>query len=95
MPAISSFAKYSRRRRPNSLTSAWLVLLALSLASTLLTLMKSPDVLIAGGILLLALIKARVILARYLDLVESPGWLRGFTMVLTGFSVVIFALYLI
>ena len=95
MSATSSFAKYSRRRRPNSLTGAWLALLALSLASTLLTLMKTPDALIAGGILLLALIKARVILARYLDLAESPGWLRGFTLVLTGFSAVIFALYLI
>jgi hypothetical protein len=49
----------------------------------------------AGGILLLALIKARVILARYLDLSQSPAWLRGFTIVLTGFSILIFALYLI
>jgi len=49
----------------------------------------------AAGILLLALIKTRVILARYLDLAQSPAWLRGFTLVLTAFAVVIFVLYLI
>lgn len=54
-----------------------------------------PAAVMGGGILLLALIKTRVILAQYLDLANSPAWLRGFTMVLTGFSVLIFALYLI
>ncbi|MCG7520968.1 cytochrome C oxidase subunit IV family protein [Ruegeria sp. Ofav3-42] len=95
MPTASPFPKYSNRRFPNALTSTWLSLLALSLATALLTLLSAPPELVGAGILILALIKARVILARYLDLAESPAWLCGFTMVLTGFSVVIFALYLI
>ncbi|KIC38770.1 nitric oxide reductase F protein [Ruegeria sp. ANG-R] len=77
------------------MTRAWLSLLALSFASALLTMLHAPAELIGAGILLLALIKARVILARYLDLIQSPSWLRGFTMVLTGFAILVFALYLL
>ncbi len=76
------------------MTRAWLGLLALSLASALLTLLHSPKV-VAAGVLVLALIKTRLILALYLDLAHSPNWLRGFTMVLTIFSLLIFGLYLI
>lgn len=53
-----------------------------------------PEI-VGGGVLLLALFKARIILARYLDLETSPAWLSGFTMVLSGFAAVIFALYLV
>ncbi len=95
MPAASSCSKYGRRRLPNPLTQAWLALLALSVASALLTLLPVPPALLGGGILALALAKSRIILARYLDLAASPAWLRGFTMVLTGFALLIFALYLI
>ena len=95
MPATSSFSKYSRRRRPDLLTGAWLALLVLSLASALLTMLPILPELAGGGILLLALAKARVILARYLDLAESPAWLRGFTIVLSGFTILVFVLYLI
>lgn len=91
----SSLAKNSRQRSLNPLTQAWLGLLALSAVSALLTLIGAPTAVIAGGIVLLALIKARVILKHYLDLENSQSWLRGFTMVLTGFSAVIFALYLV
>lgn len=79
----------------NNLTRAWLALLGLSLGSAVLTMIPLPSAVLGGGILLLALMKARVILARYLDLEVSPGWLRGFTMVLTGFAVLIFCLYLV
>ena len=95
MPLTSSFSKYSRRRPPDFLTFAWLALLALSFASALLTKLALPPQIVGGGILLLALAKARVILARYLDLADSPAWLRGFTIVLTGFSILVFALYLV
>jgi hypothetical protein len=95
MPQPSSLTKEPRQGPPNPLTQAWLALLALSVGSALLTLIGAPTAIIAGGILLLALIKARVILKHYLDLESSQSWLRGFTMVLTGFSVVIFALYLV
>ena len=94
MPLSSSRSKYGRRRRPDPLTRAWLGLLALSLTSALLTLLHSPQI-AAAGVLVLALIKTRLILAQYLDLAHSPNWLRGFTMVLTIFSLLIFGLYLI
>ncbi|NOE24639.1 cytochrome C oxidase subunit IV family protein [Ruegeria sp. HKCCD6157] len=95
MAQPSSLTNSSHQRSPNSLTQAWLGLLALSVGSALLTLIGAPSAIIAGGILLLALIKASVILKHYLDLENSQSWLRGFTMVLTGFSVVVFALYLV
>ena len=95
MAVASSRSKYGRRRRPDPLTRAWLGLLALSLASALVTLTDVPPALLGGAILVLALIKSRIILARYLDLAASPAWLRGFTLVLTVFSVLIFGLYLI
>ncbi|WP_424830706.1 cytochrome C oxidase subunit IV family protein [Ruegeria sp.] len=95
MPTSSSFPKYSRRRHPNPLTRAWLTLLALSVVSALLTVLPISPAFLAGGILILALVKCRVILASYLDLAASPSWLRGFSMVLTAYTFVIFALYLI
>ncbi len=95
MPTASSFQKYSRRRLPSPLTRAWLTLIALSVASAILTLTQLPPKAIGAGILILALGKSRIILARYLDLAKSPAWLRGFMMVLISFAVVVFALYLI
>ncbi|MGV6847259.1 MAG: cytochrome C oxidase subunit IV family protein [Marinibacterium sp.] len=95
MPQTSSFPKYSRRRRPSRLAIAWASLIALSLASALLTIAPLYPEVVGGGVLLLALFKARIILARYLNLEHSPAWLRGFTMVLSGFAAVIFALYLV
>ncbi len=95
MSIASSFSKYSRRRLPNPLTRAWLTLLALSLASAVLTMLPAPPTLPAAGILILALVKARIILARYLELAKSSAWLRGFTTVLIAFTTLIFGLYLI
>ena len=95
MQSPPSISEYSRRRHPDRLTVAWSALIGLSLASTGLTVFPLASNLIGGGILLLALFKARIILARYLELENSPGWLRGFTMVLCGFSAVIFVLYLV
>ncbi|CUH47615.1 hypothetical protein RUA4292_01786 [Ruegeria atlantica] len=93
MSQASSFFKCARQRLPNSLPRAWLTLLALSLVSALLTMLPVLPELLGAGILILALIKARVILALYLDLAKSQVWLRGFTAVLTGFVLVIFSLY--
>ncbi|SLN53310.1 cytochrome C oxidase subunit IV family protein [Ruegeria meonggei] len=85
----------SCRTGSDHLVVAWLGLLILSLASALVTMAPVPPAALGAGILMLALIKTRVILARYLDLAGSPAWLRGFTMVLTCFSAAIFGLYLI
>ena len=95
MPTPSSFQKYSRRRLPNSLTRAWLALLALSIASATLTQLPISAKFLGACILILALAKSRIILARYLELATSPAWLRGFTVMLTGFALTVFSLYLI
>ncbi len=95
MRATSSVPKYSRRRRPNALARAWLALLALSVASALMTVLTVSPKLSGAGILTLALVKCWIIFAHYLDLAASPAWLRGFVSVLTIFVITIFALYLI
>lgn len=95
MPASSSRSKYGCRRLPNTLSRAWLTLIALSVASAILTLTPLSPKILGAGILILALAKSRIILAQFLDLATSPAWLRGFTMVLTAFALLIFALYLI
>ncbi len=95
MLQTSSSPQYSNRRRPSRLAIAWVSLIALSFASALLTIVPVHPEIVGGGVLLLALFKARIILARYLDLETSPAWLSGFTMVLSGFAAVIFALYLV
>lgn len=83
-----------------SITRAWLILLALSAASTFVSLnvtLQRPDAIpFLGGvvILLLAWAKARLIAARYLDLAEAPGYLRGFSLVLALFMAALLGLYL-
>lgn len=67
------------------LTATWRVLIALSLASTGLAALVSSGQsgrLALGAILLLAWIKAHLILKTYLGLGRSPRILRGFDMVL-------------
>ncbi len=91
----SSGPRYTRQRLPDRLTIAWLGLLALSLTTALLTTLPLSPKFIGAGILFLALAKARIILARYLDLAQSPAWLRGFTAVLTVFTLLLLGLYLI
>jgi len=78
-----------------SLTQAWGLLIALSLSSAALTALALPPKVVGGVILLLALVKSRIILARYLDLMHAPGWLRGFTLSVTLFTLVLFGLSLI
>ncbi|WP_170783289.1 cytochrome C oxidase subunit IV family protein [Ruegeria lacuscaerulensis] len=95
MSALSSCSKYGRRRLLNPLTRTWVALLALTVASALLIPLPIPRSALAAAILLLALIKSRLILARYLDLAHSPAWLRGFSFGLICFAVVLFGLYLI
>lgn len=82
------------------ITRAWLLLLALSAASTAvsfnITTPLSAQVPLLGGvvILLLAWAKARIIAARYLELAQAPGYLRGFSLVLALFMAALLGLYL-
>ncbi|MFX0542103.1 cytochrome C oxidase subunit IV family protein [Roseovarius sp. S4756] len=85
-------------KRPDILTRAWLTLLILSGVSTVAAaaITAGYDARIAGGIVLfLALMKARVILSRYLGLSEAPSWRRGFNLSLTLFMLGALGLYLI
>lgn len=77
-----------------SLLKTWLGLTGLSLLAAAVTLANLPRWFIAAAILLLALLKARLILARYLDLVRAPGWLAGATLVLAIWTLLAFAIYL-
>jgi hypothetical protein len=48
-----------------------------------------------AAILAQALVKARVILARYLGLDAAPSWLSGFTTVLGLWALLMLGLYLV
>lgn len=80
----------------NRLARAWLVLIAFSAASALLTTGILPlSSRIAGLCLLtLACAKARVILADYLGLRVSAAWLSGFTTVIAIYVAALAAFFL-
>jgi len=83
---------------PNLLLRAWSWLICLSAGSALVSvaLAQGAQRQVAGVVVvLLALTKARIILARYLGLAQAPGWLRGFTWVIGLFCLLILLLYLI
>lgn len=61
-------------------TKAWVLLLALSAASTALAASGLAGAALALPILTLAGLKAHVILRDYLGLASAPGWLRGFDL---------------
>ena len=75
----------------------WAWLLALSLLSTLAARLVTAgtDAPAVGAlILVLAWLKARLILARYLGLAAAPFWGRGFGMVLAAYMIGLLVLYL-
>jgi hypothetical protein len=61
-------------------TKAWAWLLTLSAASTALAASGLAGPALALPILMLAGLKAHVILRDYLGLSVAPGWLRGFDL---------------
>jgi hypothetical protein len=63
-------------------TRAWILLLVLSGISTALAASGLGGGGIAAGLLLLAGLKAHVILSDYLGLSAAPAWLRGFDLAL-------------
>jgi len=76
---------------------AWVLLLVLALASTFLALPWLWNIwpTVAGsGVLVLAWLKARVVLARYLGLAAAPTWQRGFDISLGLFCLLLLVLYL-
>lgn len=77
---------------------AWGCLIALSLASTLLSLpglWAHWPVVTGIAILVLAWLKARIILSQYLGLAAVPSWRRGFDFALALLCLLLLGLYLV
>jgi nitric oxide reductase NorF protein len=90
MTQTRSWSKY--------LAGAWLWLVGFSLAAALMAAAMAnglPRPAAGAAILVLALLKARVILARYLGLVSAPPWLSGFTWVIGLWALLMLGLYLV
>ncbi|WP_424943588.1 cytochrome C oxidase subunit IV family protein [Aliiroseovarius crassostreae] len=78
-----------------ALTRAFLTLIALSVTTTVLTeLRPQAGMGFVALVLILAGLKARVILMDYLDLRSAPKWQRGFNAFLVVFLLTGFGLYL-
>ncbi len=75
-----------------ALTRAWGALVGLSLLAAAFS-AGLPTRMAAPAIVLLALLKARLILSVYLDLQSAPAWRQGFAMVLVLFCALVLALY--
>lgn len=81
-----------------TLFRAWGALIVLSLGSTVLSMIDFPGhwMAVAGAvILILAWIKARIVLARYMGLARAPAWRRGFDICLGLFAALLIGLYLV
>ncbi len=83
--------------RAHSLIWAWGWRLAMSAVTTLVTLAPpavAPRAVVGGTVLVLAGVKARLILTQYLGLRASPFWRGSFTLAVSIFLLAAFALYL-
>ena len=79
-------------------TRAWLTLLTLSAATVLATLLialPAAQSAVGAVVLLLSVLKARIILSRYLGLWQAPTWLSGFGWVLAFYFLLLLGLYLL
>ena len=83
---------------PQKLHIAWVSLIGLSIMSTALTFPALATYWpTASGlsVLVLAWLKARIILARYLGLATAPRWQSGFNRALGAVFLAFMALYLV
>ena len=77
---------------------AWLWLMTLSAGSAVVAEFVAHGMnrsAAGAAILILALAKSRIILARYLMLDQAPAWLRGFVTVLALYGIGLMGLYLV
>jgi Prokaryotic Cytochrome C oxidase subunit IV len=65
-----------------SLTQTWTLLVALSVLTAAVTMLDPARPVLALGVLVLAGMKARLILGRYLRLNTAPAWQKGFDLAL-------------
>ncbi|MFV0368837.1 MAG: cytochrome C oxidase subunit IV family protein [Hyphomicrobiaceae bacterium] len=81
-----------------TLTYAWIALVGLSIATTALTMVNAHGnlrKLLVAGVLAIAAVKARIILTRYLNLVQSRFWTRVFDIVGAVFFVLLYGIFLV
>ncbi len=81
-----------------TLLTTWIWLITLSGGSAVVAYLTTHSIdrrLTGTIILVLALVKARLILSRFLGLSQAPAWLAGFTWVIGLVSVLILGLYLV
>ena len=81
-----------------TLILGWAMLIGFSAVSTLLSVLPMSSQwrpVVGALVLLLAWLKARVILSRYLGLSQAPFWARGFGITLGVFCIGLMGLYLI
>jgi len=79
-----------------SLTRAFLTLVGLSVATTLLAeRVPGAGYLFVAAVLILSGLKGRIILTHYLGLAQAPSFKGGFTAFLVAFIGLAFALYAI
>ena len=80
-----------------SLISSWLILIALSAATALVTVSEPTTgqvrTIMSALVLIFAGLKARIILARYLGLGRSRFWMAGFDGAIGFFLILAFAIY--
>jgi cytochrome c oxidase subunit IV len=79
-----------------AMIEAWVLLVVLSASTTALTFIEMSGrsrMIIAAGVLVLAGLKARIILTRYLQLRNSRFWTRAFDLAIGGFLLLSFGLY--
>lgn len=84
--------------KPDILDRAWIGLMLLSGGSAVIAeaLGFGLDRRLAGVlIVVLALMKAWLILVHYMGLSEAPTWRRGFNLSLTSFCLLLLGLYLV
>lgn len=82
---------------PRPLPRAWMALIVLSFATTVLSLVAGEHVwAAAAGLAILgaAWIKARIVLSWYMGLANAPIWQRGFDICLGIFVLTLAVLYL-
>jgi hypothetical protein len=87
-------------RADRALLRALAVLIALGLGTTALAALRDDAALVwpaaaAAALLVLAGLKAEIILARYLALNVAPAWLRGFRAALVLLLAILYALWLV
>ncbi|MEQ1519227.1 MAG: hypothetical protein ABL931_22350 [Usitatibacteraceae bacterium] len=80
-----------------NLISGWLFLVALSTATTLVTISAPVDTreraIMSALVLIFAGLKARIILTRYLGLSRSRFWMTGFDATIGLFLALAYAIY--